>query len=686
MKETIIPLLVVLLALTIPVQAGEIHSAAQRGDLDAVKKLLAEQQNLISERDEAGSTPLHVAAMNGNRKLVKYLLKRGAEIDAGDNENSTPLHVAAMNGHKDVVEYLISKGADLNLQDDNGMSTLHWAAYFGHLDVAEYLLKKGANLEAKKTAGATPMHGAAYHGHLEMVKFLVRKGANIEAKNNYGFTPLLSAAAGGQREIVEYMAGLGARLNVEDQWHQSPLFFAVESGDREFVEFLLSQGLEVKSDDPEARDPLASAAYRGNVEIAELLIAHGADVNRAGPNGIAPLHMAAHEGQADVARLLIEKGADPNACDEDGQTPLCRAAMLGHSDFARVLVNNGADPDVREAHCGQTPLHVAAIQGYQDVAALLLHNGADLNAEDREGRTSLYYAGKHGHKGLCTLLESRGATAEHYEGNFGKSPLLAESLEDGEAVLWYLGHCGWAIKTKNHLMIFDYWNRWRSADEPCLANGHIDPQEIADQNVAVFVTHDHADHFDSTIFAWEKPVENLEYIFGFQPERLPPSRPTGYHGQAYTYVGPRQHQVIDGMEISTIRANDAGVGFLVKADGLTIYHAGDHAGWREGEKDGFTQEIDYLTTLTEGVDFAFVNITGCHVQDKEALYEGNLYTVDKLSPKVLIPTHAIHSEYKYKEFAEQIAQEDVDTVVYAPQNKGDSFIYQNGNVLSLGSR
>ena len=30
-----------------------------------------------------------------------------------------------------------------------------------------------------------------------------------------------------------------------------------------------------------------------------------------------------------------------------------------------------------------------------------------------------------------------------------------EHLREKEAVIWYLGHSGWAIKTVNHFLIFD---------------------------------------------------------------------------------------------------------------------------------------------------------------------------------------------------------------------------------------
>ncbi len=35
--------------------------------------------------------------------------------------------------------------------------------------------------------------------------------------------------------------------------------------------------------------------------------------------------------------------------------------------------------------------------------------------------------------------------------------LLSKSLKKGDASIWYLFHSGWAIKTQNHFLIFDYY-------------------------------------------------------------------------------------------------------------------------------------------------------------------------------------------------------------------------------------
>ena len=43
------------------------------------------------------------------------------------------IHIAAANGYGDVMKYLVKRGADLNVQDDSGSTPLHVAAKFGQV-------------------------------------------------------------------------------------------------------------------------------------------------------------------------------------------------------------------------------------------------------------------------------------------------------------------------------------------------------------------------------------------------------------------------------------------------------------------------------------------------------------------------------------------------------------------------
>lgn len=247
--------------------------------------------------------------------------------------------------------------------------------------------------------------------------------------------------------------------------------------------------------------------------------------------------------------------------------------------------------------------------------------------------------------------------------------LLEKNLEEKEAIIWYLGHSGWTIKTKNHLLIFDYVGTGRKPAELSLTNGHINSSEIKDQHVFIFVTHEHADHYSRTIFDWKKSVRDITYIFGWQAGT----------GPNYVCIEPRERKKVDDIEILTIASTDAGVGFLIKVDGVVIFHAGDHAHWG-GSMDPFTKEIDYLAKSEKEFDIVFLAITTGMGQRRKSITNGVFYGIEKLLPKVMFPMHAGGKEHLYKEFAQEAAKKEFKTSVHYPENKGDRFFYQNSRI------
>ena len=124
--------------------AGSIHTAAKQGDLEGIKMALKEDPALINQLDEAQNQPIHLACQEGHLKVVKFLLARGADLEAGDREGTTPVQVAALFGHPKIVKYLLSKGAQVNAADQNGMTALLFAAYHGHTEIVELLTKHEA--------------------------------------------------------------------------------------------------------------------------------------------------------------------------------------------------------------------------------------------------------------------------------------------------------------------------------------------------------------------------------------------------------------------------------------------------------------------------------------------------------------------------------------------------------------
>jgi L-ascorbate metabolism protein UlaG (beta-lactamase superfamily) len=250
--------------------------------------------------------------------------------------------------------------------------------------------------------------------------------------------------------------------------------------------------------------------------------------------------------------------------------------------------------------------------------------------------------------------------------------LLNADMARGAATLWYLGHAGWAVKTRDHLLIFDYWESHEPPRDGTLANGFIDAAEIAGQRTIVFVTHQHGDHYDPKIFQWADTVRNITYVFGWNVTT---------DQQAVRMLGPRETRQIDGVMVATINHefdNVPEVAFLVEVDGLVIYHSGDHGTVTEDPNPVFVDNIDYLSSLGRQIDIAFVSTFGRI--GGGMVNNGDRYTIGKLKPRALFPMHHGGNEDLYEKFAREMKNEDAATAVHYADRRGECFTYAAGRV------
>ncbi len=202
-----------------------------------------------------GFTLLHWACYWGDMKVVKYLVTRGANINAGKGKEKTPLHIAAYQGDFKIIKYLISKGADPNTKDDSGNTPLHILANecshneLGILASKELILG-GANINAKNKYGSTPLHiiiNAKGDRAYPIVKLFVKYGADVNAKDKNGDTPLHIALGTGQYKTAKLLIENGANLHIRDKYDKTPLDIAKSKHNQEIINLLIEKKLKNKN-------------------------------------------------------------------------------------------------------------------------------------------------------------------------------------------------------------------------------------------------------------------------------------------------------------------------------------------------------------------------------------------------------------------------------------------------------
>lgn len=93
---------------------NSLHSAAEAGDVAKIEPLLAFGFS-IDRRNDAGLTPLMMAAKNGKLQVVKCLLKQGADPSLQDNNGLNALHYASLGGNLEIIKLMLSHVPRLSL-------------------------------------------------------------------------------------------------------------------------------------------------------------------------------------------------------------------------------------------------------------------------------------------------------------------------------------------------------------------------------------------------------------------------------------------------------------------------------------------------------------------------------------------------------------------------------------------
>lgn len=246
---------------------------------------------------EEGADPtqeLSNAVLAADLPRIKFLVGKGADINARDAQGYAPIHTAARNRHPELVAALADLGADLNAQDSDGMTPLLHGAMRNHVPTLDMLLARGAAIDKPGGKGYPPLALAIAEAKFEVAKALLDHGAAIDkAAGAEALTPLMIAAS-------QVSPGEGGR-------------------------FL-----------PGSTRP---------IDIARELIQRGANVNAQSSHGVTALMIAAARNVAPMIGLLVQSGADIDLKSNEGKTALEIADQNGADAAATALKRIGKAAD-----------------------------------------------------------------------------------------------------------------------------------------------------------------------------------------------------------------------------------------------------------------------------------------------------------------------------------------------------
>ncbi|KAL1842575.1 hypothetical protein VTJ49DRAFT_4858 [Mycothermus thermophilus] len=391
----------------------------------------------------AGASSLFWGADNGQLGTLKHAVAAGADLNAtGPLPTKPTADVPEINNtivvnpndiHHHIHHHILAQhDVDINPDADPAAdifegppdprpqpscTALHLAARNGHLDIVEWLLDNGADIDAPSyrvcecqsmKSGRHPsrrlaewprwraLHTAMCHQERAIAELLIHRGASLDLDANPGHnhTALHSAAANGLVPVIKLLAinDLNLDVNQRDAWDNTALHYVAEIWSpreapeiRDTITKLLALGADLEAHNDSGHTPLLNACARGNYAVAYRLVSIGANPD---PHRYIP-------GFRDCRPLYYCMLQRAEFFDVD-EAPVKHDEFEGNRvTLIKALVDAGADVNARfdkRGHRSCTPLMLACELAEPRAVAALVQCGAEINAQDRNGRTPLFYA------------------------------------------------------------------------------------------------------------------------------------------------------------------------------------------------------------------------------------------------------------------------------------------------------
>ena len=290
----------------------DLIQAASENDVCSVSAIISKGSMNLNNTVN-GYAALVKAAQKGYEGVVSLLISAGVDVNA-EEQLRPPLIAATIAGQKPMVSFLLKSGANLEIQDYKGFSALSKAAFKGQMDMVNFLIEKGASINAQNQKdGGTALSRAVASGDLNTVSLLLEKGADSNTADFEGYTPVMILAL-----MFKYFSSPARALEIAS---------------------LLTQ-YDVNLDSQDNRygvTALFIASSHNQLDLISFLINKGATLEVPNNNGVTAFMSASLVGHKDAVSLLIKKGAEVNASDTDGFTALMFASLASHKEIVHLL-------------------------------------------------------------------------------------------------------------------------------------------------------------------------------------------------------------------------------------------------------------------------------------------------------------------------------------------------------------
>lgn len=404
---------------------SEYMSGLLSGDLNALRKVFAEQVSPNSRVDKYLNTGLHIAVAHKKSDVIRFLLAHNADLNLKNSDGFTPIQFAAQYGHVESLKVLAECAAQRDyhlLPDDRRLLAQYRtplqtsvkdsrsasvaltprdkyiaAVLSNDVIAVEELLRNGMMASiAVDDAQNRALHHAVMNRNHDMIRCLFEHSphnltslsAKLNAKNIQGLTPIQLAL---EMEAFDCITTIAQCCSMKE------LDIAV--ADKELLVACGYQRLLT------AKEKYIQAVVAGEIGNVRALLTSDPRLIDAvmGADGNTALHFAVYNRNLELIRLLVSSGANLLAENQARFNPIQLMLMRDFELFKEAL-QAGLKVDMQVDAMENRPLHYAITNRHPDLLRTLLERNVNLTARNKTGLTPIQVAVQYNAQDLLKII------------------------------------------------------------------------------------------------------------------------------------------------------------------------------------------------------------------------------------------------------------------------------------------